>query len=1064
MKRLIYFILGIGIPLSGFSQNSPQQLITGTVISGTDGTPLPGAVLKLIGTTRGVNTDENGLFTLPVEGSNITLSVSFLGYLPLDTNLQVPLERPLIISLKQDASMLDEVVVSTGYQALPRERATGSFVQVDNEMLNRRVSTNILDRLDGVVGGLIFNKNIDDRENESALSIRGRSTIYANPEPLIVVDNFPISGDISSINPNDVESITILKDAAAASIWGAFSGNGVIVIKTKKGNYNEPVRVGFNSNLTIGEKPDLYYLPRLSSANYIDFEKYLFDQGYFERMENSSSRSALSPAVEILIKRRDGLISNTEAEQLLNGLKAIDTREDLENYFYQPSVNQQYAVNLSGGGANQQFYFSAAYDRNAGSLVNNSNNRITVNASNTYRLLNRKLELATGLYFSRRAVYSNGSDNLNSPIPYLRLADQAGNALPVAYKYRSSYIDTAGSGKLLDWRYRPLGEIYLSDDRTLNTEYRLNASINYRFIPGLDVKVSYLFTKGNNETEDYYSQESFYARDMINQFSQIDPSTGVVSRPVPLGGILDQSTHLLEAHNLRSQVNFSRKFGGRFSLSSIAGAEIKAQKILNSRARTFGYSRELTVGTPVDYFSEFPLYHTGRMRKIDDPYANSNYNTFNRFVSLFANASLSYRDKYVLSGSARRDASNLFGVKYNQKSVPLWSLGASWELSGEPFYHLEWLPYLRLRITNGYSGNIDPSLSALTTTRVYSGNLYNDIYQSINNPPNPSLRWEKTRMLNAAVDFSFGKDHRVEGSIEFYAKRSSDLIGTAPIDPTTGVASFRGNVADMKGKGVDLSIRSVNIRRGITWRTTLNASYASNEITSYHLDALRMSSLFGGQINPVVGNPLYGVYSFRWAGLDPETGSPRGYLDGEIGMNYRDFYNNSDLSNVVFHGSAVPIYFGNLMNTFSLRGFSLSFNLTYKFKYFYKRPALSYNSLLDNPGVFNEEFNQRWQDPGDERNTTIPSLVYPFVNLRGFLYNHSEIHVARGDHIRLQDIQLEYDLSSLVPSRTFSSVLVYAYCKNLGIIWHKDKSTIDPDYINTPYNPRTFSLGLQINF
>jgi TonB-dependent SusC/RagA subfamily outer membrane receptor len=206
---------------------------------------------------------------------------------------------------------LEGVVVNTGYQSIPKERATGSFVQIDRALLNRRISPDIISRLEGVASGLSFNANIPTQSKESPFSIRGRSTITANTQPLIVLDNFPYDGDLNSINPNNIESITLLKDAAAASIWGARAGNGVIVINTRKGGLNRPLSVELVTNYTFSKKPDLFYNPNfLNASSYIDFEQYLFSLGSYDAdLNNTTTRPPLSPAVELMARKRAGLIS-----------------------------------------------------------------------------------------------------------------------------------------------------------------------------------------------------------------------------------------------------------------------------------------------------------------------------------------------------------------------------------------------------------------------------------------------------------------------------------------------------------------------------------------------------------------------------------------------------------------------------------------------------------------------------------------------------------------------------------------------------------------------------------
>src|SRR5690606_9805413 len=287
---------------------------SGKVISAASGAAIEGVTVTNIRTRKHAVTDEIGDYRIPARPDDI-LVYSFVGYITAEEEING--RQEITVALDDADNILEEVeVVSTGYQTIPKERATGSFVFVDSALLNRAVSTDIISRLKGVVPSLLF----DERAGgEPKLSIRGRSTIYANADPLIVVDNFPYEGDIRNINPNDVESVSILRDAAAASIWGVRAGNGVIVITTKKGKAGQPLQVSVNGNVTVGEKPDPYYLPRISSADQVDVEEFLYQHGYYKsNLSNTTTYPVIPPAVEILA---DPLLSELEKKNWLDNLK-----------------------------------------------------------------------------------------------------------------------------------------------------------------------------------------------------------------------------------------------------------------------------------------------------------------------------------------------------------------------------------------------------------------------------------------------------------------------------------------------------------------------------------------------------------------------------------------------------------------------------------------------------------------------------------------------------------------------------------------------------------------------
>lgn len=1041
-----------------------KQAILGKVISSTTGEALPGAVIKVTTPNHTTVSNDKGEFILTLSNGTYNLSISHLGYKTKSISIQIPLKEPFIIALDNDNKNLQEVeIVSTGYQSIPKERATGSFVNINNKEINRSVSTNILDRLDGITSGLIFNRNPSTIGlNPSSISIRGRSTIYANPNPLIVIDNFPYNGDLSSINPNDVESITVLKDAAAAAIWGAFSGNGVIVITTKKGKYNQSPKVEINSNITIGERPNLKYSPQLNSAHYINVEEYLFKLGYYDSQLSSYTFPGVSPIVEILDKRRNNIISATDSSNLINQYKNQDTRSDELKYLYRKSINQQYNVNISGGGNNNVYYFSAGYDKNLNNLKRDDYDRISINGSNSYSFLKNKLELLTALYYTKSKTNNNGLSNVGSPYPYLRLKDPHGNAMVIPTQYRSGYLDTVGNGSLLDWHYRPLDELRLNDNSTASDEYRINANLRYHIINGLKVSMQYQYDQFNSTKKVLYDADSYFTRDYINQFTQYNPSTKTYSRPVPLGAILDQAVQSSTSQNLRGQIDYNYRWNTVNSLSALAGYEIRDVTSDYSSNRLYGYS-DLGSNASMDYATSYTLMPSFGYTRINSNI--SKLGTTNRFRSYFANVSYSFKDRYILSGTARKDESNLFGVATNQKGVPLWSVGGSWEINKEDFYSLDWLQYLRLRITNGYQGNVDNSLSSLITAKIASrNNNYRNPMTTLVNPPNPDLRWEKVNNTNVGVDFSI--KNILSGSIDVYKKRGTDLIGTSLVDPTTGVSTFKGNSANMIGRGIDIILNSNNLKGGFHWNTTLLFSYTKDKVTKYLLkpttinDAINFSS-------PVIGNPLYSIYAFKWGRLDQE-GSPQVYLNGKLSKDYSEIYNSTDLSSLQYIGTTIPTKFGSLRNDFSWKQVSLSINITYKFGYYYRRPSVNYTRLFTGASNFPDaDFVNRWQKPGDELITSVPAMSYPTNYLRDEIYLNSDILIEKGDHIRLRDISLSYDLTKRQFHRLpFSSIKIYGYINNIGILWKANKSGVDPDYVPNSAsvypNPKTFSIGLKV--
>ncbi|MEO6521005.1 MAG: SusC/RagA family TonB-linked outer membrane protein [Mucilaginibacter sp.] len=1056
----------LAVPL----KEAPKIPVKGKVTGG-QGEPLPGATIRIKGDKNVTVTDTSGEFKLADVPLNVIIQISYIGYKTREITINGNVKY-LNIVLETDAASLNEVIVSTGYQDIAPERATGSFVKVNNELLNRSVSTDVISRLENVTSGLLF-----DRRSGGApkLDIRSRSTILANDQPLIVLDNFPYDGDINNINPNDVENITVLKDAAAASIWGVRAGNGVIVITTKKGKYNQPMKVDFNANLNLGQKPQLSKLPWISSSDYIDLEKTLFAQGYYDaNAANTTNPTPFTPVVELLYAAKNGTISDASANTQIDAMKQHDVRKDIAKYLYRTSVNQQYALNLSGGSEKQKYYFSAGYDKNLDNIVGNGNNRLTLRAANTFKPV-KDLELNTDLIYTQTQTRNNGldytsvSDGAGTAIyPYAQLADNDGNPLAIARDYRRSFVQTAQSSGLLNWQYVPLNEINISNNKSVLSDIRLNTSARYTLINALNAEVRYTYERSELNNRNLYSQDTYYTRNLINTYTSVN-SNGSLNRPVPLGGILDQSYSIINSNAVRGQFNFDQSWKEN-RITAIAGMEVRQVEINGNGNRTYGFNDNiLTYNSQINYSSQMPTYD-GNFNYI--PYSNTKFSgRFDANVSYYSNVAYTFKDRYTLSGSARFDQSNLFGVRTNQKGVPLWSVGGSWSVDKEPYYKVTWLPILKLRATYGYNGNLDKSLSAYTTA-VYSQSLAGSglNYASIVNPPNPELRWEKVGIANLGVDFSTQKNI-VSGSLEYYRKKGTDLLGYAPVDATAGITSYKGNVADIASQGFDVILNTRNIDKDFKWYSNILFSYATDKVTKYLLQSTSVTNFTADAsltrasdlISPLVGKPVFGIYSYKWAGLDPATGDPMGYLpDGSISKDYAAFAGLKP-GDLVYNGPARPCVFGSFRNTFSYKNFSLSANIIYRFGYYFHKPSINYNALLTTWNG-SSDYASRWQKTGDEKITNVPSMVYPANTSRDDFYNNSSILVEKGDNIRLQDVNISYALDRASLKRIpFQSLRFYVYANNLGILWRANHSGIDPDYPVLPPQ-KTLAVGVNATF
>jgi TonB-dependent starch-binding outer membrane protein SusC len=1038
-------------------------------VTNEQGEPLEGVTVVVKSSHDGTSTDINGYFQLKGVDEKAVLVFSGVNV----ESIELPLNgrKELTITLKPRVIALESisVPVNTGYQQIPKERATGAFTNISSKSFNQQVTTNILRRLEVLANGVSFGKK-SYFDPSGQMHIRGLSTLNGPQNPLIVVDDFPYEGDLNNLNPNDVENITILKDAAAASIWGARAANGVVVITTKKAKFDQPISIDFNTGIKLLTKPDLDYLPTMSTSDFIDVEQFLFSKQYRFSDTASTSKPPFTPVYEILFQQRNGQISAQEAATRINALRNLDLRDEFSKYFYTATTSQQYALNLKGGSRALSWLMSLGYDKDINE-VNANYQRITARYANSIKLT-KKLELSTSISFiqsenrSGRPHFGDIFSKLGGPPPYTRFADANGNALPVIKDLRQTFIDTAGGGKLQDWNYYPLQDYKHSTTGKNIYDLVGKLSLNYKIIDPLSFSLSYQYEKQLAKQKDLNDEQSYSTRNLVNLFSQLNRSTGQVSYKIPLGSIMDLTNTELTANNLRGQFNFNQRWS-EHQISAIAGAEAREVRTNQDFYRTFGYNQDLLTFGNVDFTTAYPMYvQQSRFSTTSFiPNRQGISEQLNRFVSFFMNASYVFRDKYTFSLSGRKDASNIFGVSSNKKWNPLWSAGLSWELSKEPFYRLPALPYLRLRSSYGYNGNLDPSLSAVTTIAYMGNSPYTGFpFARVDKFYNPDLSWEKNAQWDLAIDLAT-KNQRITGSLDYYRKEGKELYGPALVDYTAGLSTgtITKNVASMRAYGWELQLNTLNTNSAVKWSTQWNLNTYHDEITSYYLSNVRALSFMGNSISKVVGSPVYSVFSYNWAGLDPINGDPRGYLNGAVSKNYSALLNDS-IQNVRYNGPVMPTFYGSLVNMVSFKNLSLSAGLLFKMGHYFKRKTIEYDNLYQSL-TGHPDYANRWQKPGDELNTKVPSLNYPSDPNRDQFYANSEVVVEKGDNLRLQFVTMSYDLPGKIFKAGFKRLQVYVNANNLGLLWAANSEGLDPDYLNgTIPQPKNFVFGLRAGF
>lgn len=1057
-----YSIVFLFLLLLGFVQSaSCQEFIRGVVLDATTRSPVPRAVVLLSG--EKTMTDSVGSFQLRIRSGD-RLKVTNIAYNTKEFVVSGPHVGDLTILLEPLVEQLEEVVVSSGYQNLSRKAVTGSVSVVNRSELERNPDPNILSRLRDAVPGLIFNK-LDVLQRQS-ITIGGRSTLFANAEPLVILDNFPYEGDISDINPNDVQSITVLKDAAAAAIWGARAGNGVIVITTKKGTIGQPMKFNASVNLGISDPVDLFYNAKMTSSEFIDMERRLFETGYYRSQESSTSNTPLSPAVELMIAHREGQVDRNQLDLSLSELGTYDVRNDLMKEVYQREMRQQYAVSYSFSGKGNAGLVSLGYDRYRENLKGNANDRLTLTFNQQIRFWKDRMTITPNIGFTQRS-----SDRPNripvdlrfgstSIYPYAVLRSPEGDPLSVTRSYRRKFQESALQQGLMDWGYVPLSDVEHLEFTTKDRILRVSLNAELELIRGLKLSADYRWLGSWLNGKNQYGPQSYFARDMVNNYTSI--TGGQLQYGIPRGGILDGRYGQGNTHNFRTQLQYDMTWA-EHRFNALLGSEVSDANTRIDSYRLYGYDPEHHSSSAVNYLVNYKQFSNPFSRRI--PYQDSGSDLTDRFLSYYTTMGYYLMDRYILHASARLDRSNIFGVQSNQKGIPLFSVSAAWSVDKEDFFSSlrSHVSHLKLRMSYGHTGNVDNSLSSVMVAQISPVAADHTAlpYSTILNPANPELRWERVAVSNLGLDLAlFGG--KLEVTLDTYRKIGRDLLGSIDFPTSSGIFSFYGNTAGTKTWGTDMSVKGrLPIGRKTSSATSFMFSFNRDEVTHYTLKHPVTSILSAGHIGnfPVVGKPVNSIFAYNWSGLDPIDGRPLGMVDGEISRDYRRIIQSSKLEDLLFLGSSRPVVFGSLRQEFTQGDLSLAIVLAYRLGYWYRRESVNYNHLFTATRAHGD-FSERWQNPGDELFTQIPSMPKIRDNNEVLFYTNSAVLVEPGDHIRIQDIRAQYRFR---PRDFVGSASLFGLIENVGMLWKRSGKKLDPDYPNQRAL-RYWTFGLKVEF
>mgnify|MGYP000853793549 FL=1 len=997
---------------------STDRTIYGIVVD-ENGEPLPAARVEQVRQTKdealtAVVTDINGHFRLTLLGTAKEIEVSYLGYETKKVNLTDA--ESYKIDLQPNIELLSEVVV-TGYQTISRERATGSFAKVDAKKLETQRLSNISSLMEGRIAGY--------RDGR----IRGVTTMNGVSTPLYVIDGFPVEKtttkgygweeSIPDVNMEDIESITVLKDAAAASIYGARAANGVVVITTKRAKMN---RLDISFSATLTTQPYNYYTGHLAdAATMIGLEKEWAEmnpelQGskakdYAQNLLDNAVYSA--QGIRAILNNAAGKISPEEMNRTLDELASQGYRyyNDVEKYGKRNPFSQQY--NLSIGKSNERNTFNASFSYRHNSLEDrySNNESFGLNMQNTTGITSwLSMDLGTYLNYGDGATQSY---SVTSPgytyMPYNTLLNADGSPYTntEADRYSKSQQGTLRDNGLYHLDITPLEEMKMNLQKNKDFSNRTFARLNFKLTDWLKYAASFQYEVGEYKSDQLKDKSSYEVRNKVNTFATSNKNAPATFN-LPYGNIYATATNSSRAYNFRQQFDFQKTFAGAHDVTAILGTETRENKLEYNRRHLYDYDPDLLTYSLIN---EQLLSKTSGLWGWASFSKNDVFVTqelVNRYVSFYGNAAYTYAGKYMVTGSIRWDRTNLFATGSKYQNKPIWSAGAGWNIDKEDFFEVDFVDMLKLRTSYGIGGNIAKD-SAPYMTAYYSSNIHvGGISGSISSRPNPELRWEKTTTANIGIDFALLKN-RLTGTIEYYNKKGEDLLANTNGVPTEGwgYSTYTMNNGKMRNRGVELSLSGeVFSTKDWSWNVTGVLGYNKNKVTYVNVKAPALYLVFDhAGAYPRVGNPFNAIYGYQWAGLN-EKGLPQVY-DSEGTL-----FSESEptkIEDAVYLGTTIPIYNGAINTNLRYKQWELAAQFLFEGGHKMRNTNIAF---LSGMVPVSKNIEKRWRQPGDEAHTDIPRYVpseNPDYNSSSKeIYSKSSANILNASHGRLRNLSLTY--------------------------------------------------------
>jgi TonB-linked SusC/RagA family outer membrane protein len=1058
MKKLT-LLLSLFIAICMWAQGQEKNL-RGKITDNETGKGIPDVSVKLVGTNAGGITGINGEFTfkIPSSTTKITIEVSAVGYAK---QIFSPAGNEFFVSLKKEVKNLEEVVV-VGYGTQKKRNVTGAVTSFDAKNLDERPVTRVDQALVGQMAGVQVKQTTGALGKGLSIQIRGSGSITAGNEPLYVVDGFPLataapngSGNYSTgnpldnMNPNDIESVQVLKDASAAAIYGSRAANGVVLITTKKGQTGK-ARISVNSYVGYTERTRK--LDMLNASEWIDRATEIINaqwvaSGTGRTADQTSDQRRVILGLPVGQVNTSYMIDDRWNAAGHPGLNFIDWQDAA----FRKGLVQNHQVSASGGNEFVRYYVSGNFARQEGMVINTDYTSYSARA-NVEINASKKLKLGINIaptYSLNNDPGVEGKDNiLHQMLSFTPVQEDTMGLYPNVGsngQYRWSVSPNSPIGKLqniigLTKRYR-----------TLTTMYA-----DYQIVKGLSFKTTVNLDNVDNTSKSYtpYIVQSTQA----TRLAQLTTLTAGSYNTYRKQTFVNENT-LSYNHTFKEKHDVSAVGGFAYNMSKLDNSSLSSNGGFSSNVITTLNAANAVVGSTTE--------------------------SRNVLLSYFGRVQYAYDGKYLVSASLRRDGSSRFGDATKWGWFPSASLG--WRISEEKFMKdIEKISDLKLRASWGKSGNYnigDYSTIPLLGTYNYSFNGNSAIGQAPNGITNPALSWEKSETYDVGIDVGI-LNNRITASVDYYNKLNSDILLNVPIYAATGFTSMLSNAGKVRNQGVELEITSRNMVGKFQWTTTLNVAHNSNKVVALaggQSQILIPSSFDINHSILQVGQPMYSIYAVKMIGiLSSADISNKVPVFGSETVGDPKYYDANgdgviDASDRVIVGQPNPKYTWGITNSFRYKNFDVSFLVQ-------GQSGGSIYSLLGRAlGRTGQGFTDnalgtyrnRWRsesNPGDGRVSKAYSTFGRIINT-DWLYS--------SDYIRVRNITIGYDLGKVIKSKQIQGARLYLTLENF---FGRDKylGGLNPEATNTDLSgsssypeagdygglplPKSLIFGININF